>query len=181
MLRMQEYDYSAEKMRGHPSIYMWFNAVWAGEAQKVRIRELPRCTLRTLYARVWPPLPERAMGLFSFSQKQVLESARRHIERNQDGRDNHPFDQAVLDWLQDVDLLAPSAVRLPHGWVGMESILLPLIEGNSFEIRCMGCQRNYRPRRLVCVLETHRFGSFHHILDCPEGHRLIAIETVHTV
>jgi hypothetical protein len=119
--------------------------------------------------------------LFSFSQEQVLESARRHIGRNQDRQDNPPFDQAVLDWLQDVDWLAPSPVRLPHGWVGMESILLPLIEGNSFEIRCMGCQRNYRPPSLVCVPETHKFGSFHHILDCPEGHRLIAIETAHTV
>lgn len=168
-------------MRGYPSIHMWFNAVWGREAQKVSIHELPRCTPRILYAQAWPAHPEKAMGLFSFSQEQVLERVREHLEWNRDANGNHPFDLSILEWLQNVDWLSHEPVRLPHGWVGIEIILLWIIEGKDFEIRCLGCQRDYRPPSLIRVPETHKFGSFHHILDCPEGHRLIAIETMHTV
>lgn len=123
------------------------------------------------------------MGVFSFLQDRVLERTREHVARNQNERNGryHPFDQAVLEWLENVDWSADDPTRLPHGWTGIENVLLPLIEQNEFEVKCLGCNQDYKPESLICVPETHKFGSFHHILACPENHRLIAIETLHTV
>jgi len=147
-------------MRGYPSIHLWFNAIWGEKAQKVSLHELPRCTPRILYAQAWPAHPERAVGLFSFSQEHVLVWVREHLEWNRYGNDNHPFDQSILEYLQNVGWLSHDPARLPHGWVGIENILLPLIQENDFEIKCLGCQRDYRPQSLICVPETHKFGSF---------------------
>ena len=170
-------------MTRYPSIHMWFNAIWGGKPQMVQIQELPHCTPEILYAQAWPVHPETVMGLFSFRQEHVLECARRHIERTQFEGDSryHPFDQSVLKWLANVDWSASEPIRLPQGWVGIECALLPLIEENEFRVKCLGCNRDYLPESLVRVAETHGFGSFHHILDCPKDHRLIAIETIHTV
>lgn len=170
-------------MTRYPAIHMWFDAIWGSKPQRVQIQELPRCTPYILYAQAWPADPKMAMGVFSLDQARVLEHARRHIKRNQfesNGR-YHPFDQSLLEWLEDVDRSAPESIRLPQGWIGIESALFPLIEKNEFRVKCRGCHRNYLPESLVRVPETHRFGSFHHILDCPAGHRLLAIETLHTV
>lgn len=122
------------------------------------------------------------MGLFTFERELVLAAATHHVERNKWDPDEsvHPFDQAVLEWLSDPDYLAQEPVRLPKGWFGMEIVLLPLIESGDFEVRCLGCEREYDPSSLVLVPETHRYGSFHRIWDCPEGHRLIKIEYMHT-
>lgn len=170
-------------MKGYPDIPMWCNAIWGKKAEIVRIHELPRCTPRILYAQAWPAHPTQAMGVFSFLQERVLERTREYIERNRNEREGryHPFDKAVLEWLKNVDWSAGDPARLPHGWIGIEIILLPLIEKNEFDAKCLGCNQDYKPDSLIRVPETHKFGSFHHILSCPENHRLIAMETIHTV
>ena len=150
--------------------------------KKVEFHQLPRCTEQIRYAQAWPPFRATAMGLFTFEREDVLAGAKQHVECNkwEPDESNHPFDQAVLEWLSDPDYLARESVRLPQGWVGMEIILLPLIESGAFALHCLGCKREYRPSDLLLVPETHRFGSFHRIWDCPEGHRLIKIEYMHT-
>lgn len=160
---------------------MWSNAVWGNRPQEVIIGELPGCTEEIRYAQAWPAYHELAMGLFTFERKSVWESAWRLVERNkwEEGEPPHPLESALLKWLGDPDFLASEPIRIPAGWVGMESVLLPLIERNAFKIKCLGCNREYRPESLEIVPETHKLGTFHHILDCPEGHRLIAIETMH--
>lgn len=161
---------------------MWWDAIWGHGAKRVEIHGLPRCTQQIRYAQAWPPHRTTAMGLFAFNRELVLEGATQHVERNRWDPDesDHPFDLAVLEWLRDLDYLAQEPVRLPEGWVGIEIVLLPLIESGDFEIHCLGCKRKYLPSTLILVPETHRFGSFHRIWDCPEGHRLIKIEYMHT-
>lgn len=168
-------------MNRYSSIAIWSRAIWGHHPKQVQIHELPRCTDHIRYAQAWPPDRSTAMGIFTFLRELVLEEAAKHVERNKGNPQAsiHPFDGAVLHWLSDPDPLAQEPVRLPEGWAGMETILLPLIETGHFAVRCLGCAREYQQSDLVLVPETHRSGSFHRIWDCPMGHRLIQIEYLH--
>ena len=120
---------------------------------------------------------EESFGEFTFQAKDVIKILVPHLKAHPNLINGH--DGAILNWLSKRDNSFDLPTPVPEAWSRFEYLADKLIRQGIGEVRCINCGDSIKSNE--CATSSSGIGwSWHHnILQCPLGHLLLEVPTIH--
>jgi len=118
-----------------------------------------------------------SFGEFTFQAEDIIKILIPHLKAHPNLINGH--DGAILNWLSKRDDAIDLPTPVPEAWSRFEYLADKLIRQGIGEVRCITCDESIKSKKIKETSIGSNWGWHHNILQCPLGHLLFVVPSVH--